>query len=71
MIKLYGFKPSFPVNRVRLCLNAMGVEYEHIPVNPLAGETQTEEYLKMSRVFRVDTFTLVWVIRHARPPRLH
>ncbi len=48
MIKLYGFKPSFPVNRVRLCLNAMGVEYEHIPVNPLAGETQTEEYLKMS-----------------------
>lgn len=48
MIKLYGFHPSFPVNRVRLCLNAMGVEYEHIPVNPLAGETQTDEYLKMS-----------------------
>lgn len=48
MIKLYGFTPSFPVNRVRLCLNAMGVEYEHIPVNPLAGETQTDEYLKMS-----------------------
>lgn len=48
MIKLYGFTPSFPVNRVRLCLNAMGIEYEHIPLNPLAGETQTDEYLKMS-----------------------
>ena len=48
MIKLYGLELSFPVNRVRLCLNAMGQEYEFIPLNPLAGETQTEEYLKLS-----------------------
>lgn len=48
MIKLYGFQPSFPVNRVRLCLNAMELEYQLIPINPLAGENQTDEYLKMS-----------------------
>ena len=48
MIKLYGIDVSFPVNRVRLCLNAMGQDYEYIRINPLAGETQTEEYLKMS-----------------------
>lgn len=48
MIKLYGFQPSFPVNRVRLCLNAMELEYQLIPTNPLAGENQTDEYLKMS-----------------------
>ncbi|MGB1799634.1 MAG: glutathione S-transferase family protein [Gammaproteobacteria bacterium] len=63
MIKLYGFPPSPPVNRVRLCLNAMGVDYELTPINPLAGETQTEEYLKMSPAGKVpalddDGFTV-------------
>ena len=48
MIKLYGFEPSFPVNRVRLCLNAMEQEYQLVHINPLAGENQTDEYLKMS-----------------------
>lgn len=47
MIKLYGFELSFPVNRVRMCLNAMGLEYEFVRLNPLAGETQTEDYLKI------------------------
>lgn len=48
MIKLYGFELSFPVNRVRLCLNAMNHEYEFIRINPLAGEAQTEDYLKIN-----------------------
>ena len=48
MVKLYGLGLSFPVNRVRMCLNAMGLEYEFVVINPLAGETQTEEYLKMN-----------------------
>ena len=47
MIKVYGLELSFPVNRVRLCLNAMELEYEFVRINPLAGETQTEDYLKM------------------------
>lgn len=48
MIKLYGLNLSFPVNRVRMCLNAMELDYEFIVVNPLAGETQKEEYLKLN-----------------------
>ena len=48
MIKLYGFELSFPVNRVRLCLNAMGLEYQFISTNPIAGENKTEEYLKIN-----------------------
>ena len=46
MIKLYGFELSIPVNRVRLCLNAMGLDYEFVRVNPMAGEHQTKEHLK-------------------------
>lgn len=48
MIKLYGFQPSFPVNRVRLCLNALDLEYQLVPINPLAEENKTEEFLKLS-----------------------
>jgi glutathione S-transferase len=63
MIKLYGFELSFPVNRVRLCLNAMGLEYELIRINPLAGDTQTEDYRKINPVGKIpaivdDGFTL-------------
>lgn len=53
MIKLYGIDVSFPVNRVRLCLNAIGLDYEYIRINPLSGETQTEDYLKMSPAGKV------------------
>lgn len=53
MIKLYGFEPSFPVNRVRLCLNALELEYKFISTNPIEGECQTEEYLKMSPAGKV------------------
>ena len=48
MLKLYGLELSFPVNRVRFCLNAMGIDYEYIRINPIAGETQTEDFLKLS-----------------------
>ena len=53
MIKLYGFEPSFPVIRVRMCLNAMELEYKFIRVNPLAGENQTEEFLKLSAAGKI------------------
>ena len=63
MIKLYGFELSFPVNRVRLCLNAMGLDYEFVRINPFAGENQTEDYLKLHPAGKIpaiddDGFTL-------------
>jgi glutathione S-transferase len=56
MITLYGLELSFPVNRVRLCLSALNLEYEFVSVNPLAGETQTEPYLKMHPAGKVPAF---------------
>ncbi len=63
MIKLYGIDLSFPVNRVRLCLNALGKEYEFIRTSPLAGDTQSDDYKKLSPsgkipAIDVDGFTL-------------
>ncbi len=63
MIKLYGLGVSFPVNRVRLCLNALNLVYEFIQTNPMAGDTQSADYLKMSPAGKipaidVDGFTL-------------
>ena len=63
MIKVYGLELSFPVNRVRLCLNAMKLEYEFVRINPLAGETRTEDYLKIHPAGKIpaiddDGFTL-------------
>lgn len=56
MITLYGLELSFPVNRVRMCLNALNLDYEFISVNPLAGETQTEPYLKLHPAGKVPAF---------------
>ena len=48
MIKLYGLPVSNNVAKVRYCLNELGLAYELVPINPLAGETQTEDYLKIA-----------------------
>lgn len=46
MLKIYGTSLSPPVIRVRLCINALGLEHEYIPVAP-GPDTQTEQYLAM------------------------
>ncbi len=33
MLKIYGFDFSSPANKVRMCANALGLEYEYIQVN--------------------------------------
>ena len=48
MIKLYGLGMSFNVNKVRYCLNYLGLEHEWVQTNPMQGENQTEEYLQVS-----------------------
>jgi len=48
VIKVYGMGLSFPTNRVRMCLNAIGLNHEFIIINPLVGETQTDVYLKIN-----------------------
>jgi glutathione S-transferase len=48
MIKLYGIGLSNNVNKVRFCLNYLGLEYEWIQTNPMQGENQTEAFRKIS-----------------------
>ncbi|MFT7538810.1 MAG: glutathione S-transferase [Lysobacterales bacterium] len=63
MIKLYGLPVSTNVSKVRYALNSLGLEYELIPTSPMSGETQSEEYGKISPTRKipaidVDGFTL-------------
>ena len=44
MIKLYGVGLSFNVSKVRYCLNYLGLKYDWVQTNPIAGENQTPEY---------------------------
>jgi len=47
MLKVYGFPLSIPSNKVRFVANHMGLDYEFLPVNLLAGEHMSEEHLKL------------------------
>lgn len=58
MIKLYGVGASFPVNRVRLCLNAMKLDYEFVKTSPMAGDTKTEDYLKMNPTGKIPAIDI-------------
>jgi glutathione S-transferase len=47
MRKIYGWKRSRAM-RCLWVLEEMGLEYEHIPLNPNLGETRTPEYLALN-----------------------
>ena len=48
MLKIYGFDPSTWSNRVRFTANSLGLDYEYIRVNLLAGDGQKDEYLAIN-----------------------
>jgi len=48
MIKLYGVGFSYNVNKVRYCLNHLGLKYDWVQTNPMQGENKTEEFLRIS-----------------------
>jgi glutathione S-transferase len=53
MIKLYGIGLSFNVNKVRYCLNYLGLDFEWEQTNPMQGENQTEEYRNISATGKI------------------
>ena len=53
MIKLYGNKFSPPSNKVEMCLNLLGVEYEFAFVDLLKGEQRTKDFLSISSFGKV------------------
>jgi glutathione S-transferase len=48
MIKLYGIAFSNNVNKVRYCLNYLGLSYDWAQTNPMQGENKTAEFLSIS-----------------------
>ena len=53
MIKLYGIPISNNVNKVRYCLNHLGLEYDWTQTNPMQGETQAASFLKINPVGKI------------------
>ncbi len=47
MLKIYAFPLSLPSNKVRYVANYMGLDYEYVPVNLMAGEHMKDEHLKL------------------------
>ncbi len=47
MLILYGSPFSSRVNKLRYIANHIGLDYEHVPLSPLKGETRTPEYLRI------------------------
>jgi glutathione S-transferase len=52
MIKLYGQAPTRAL-RVHWLLNALGLEYQEIPINMMAGEHRKPEFLKVNPAGKV------------------
>jgi glutathione S-transferase len=54
MRKIYGWKRSRAL-RCMWLLEELGLEYEHIPLNPFLGETRTPEYLALNPSGKIPT----------------
>jgi glutathione S-transferase len=54
MRKIYGWKRSRTI-RCMWVLEELGLEYEHIPLNPNLGETRTREYLALNPSGKIPT----------------
>lgn len=58
MLRVYGDTGSGNCYKVQLLLNQIGVEHEWVPVDVLASETQTPEFLAMNPVGKIPTMVL-------------
>jgi len=57
-MKLYDYPPSGNGYKVRLTLASLGMAYEYIPVDILAGDTRTPEFLAKNRNGRIPLLQL-------------
>ena len=48
MLKIYWSPLSTPANKVRMCANLLGIEYESVTVDLRGGEQKKPEYLEIS-----------------------
>jgi glutathione S-transferase len=54
MRKIYGWKRSRAI-RCMWVMEELGLEYEHIPLNPNLGETRTPDYLALNPSGKIPT----------------
>jgi glutathione S-transferase len=54
MLKIYGWKRSRAI-RCLWVLEELGLEYQHVPLNPNLGETRTAEYLALNPSGKIPT----------------
>ena len=54
-VEVYGNEASPACRTVFMVAKAIGVDYTLKPVNPMAGETRTEEYLRMNPAHTIPT----------------
>ena len=57
-VDIYGMPPSAPCRILYMTCNALGVEYNDIPVDLFNGENKTPEYLKV--IFFFCFFKNIW-----------
>ncbi len=53
MIKLYGHRFSPPSNKVEMCINLLGLEYEFVFVDLLNGQQRTSDFLSITSFGKV------------------
>lgn len=57
-MKLYDYPPSGNGYKVRLVLASLGISYEYIPIDILAGDTRTPEFLAKNPNGRIPLLQL-------------
>jgi glutathione S-transferase len=57
-MKLYDYPPSGNGYKVRLALAALGISFEYVPVDILAGDTRTPEFLAKNANGRIPLLQL-------------
>lgn len=57
-MKLYDYLPSGNSYKVRLLLSYLGLDYEHVPVDITAGETQTKAFKKINPAGQIPLLEL-------------
>ena len=57
MLKIFGHPISIKVNKVRYLANYLGLEHEFTQINPMAGDLQSEDYLKVNPLGKMPAIT--------------
>jgi len=57
-MKLYDYLPSGNSYKVRLLMSYLGLNYEHVPVDIIGGETQTKAFKKINPAGQIPLLEL-------------